>query len=287
MSGRSVQQFLARCVVDPPFFEAAIADLEAALASFDLTEQERLDFARLDLGRVRSFAGLITKVQNNGLWHTFPSTRLLIDHYGLDLELFTDYRLQHQLDRGAAPVDHTERTRHFAAFFPEWVAARGVHRWPGLLDVFHHERMWLEQRLALADEPGWPNRAPRSLVAEPDSALDRLTLHVRGLVLVEFFAFNPADVVHALAENRNRLDALTPYPRHLAYWGDRDAMRLRVFEIDAVGRNFLERVNGRTSLAELLDGAVGLRGSTAHRDALRAAVRSMVEVGLLTLLPGA
>lgn len=276
MSGVAVQQFLARCLVDPHFFDKARADLDSALGCFGLTEDERQDFRRFDLDRVRSFAGLVTKVQNNGLWQTFPSTRLLMDRYALDLELFAAYRVQHQHDRADA-ASHVTRTRHFAAFFRDWLAEQGPDRYPGLLDVFQHERLWLEHRLALKSEEPMPARTPAGFLAHDDQFLDGLVPAVRGLLFTEFFQYNPAEVVQALNADPAAIEELEPYPRYLAYWGDRACLKMRIFEVDATLLDLLERVDGTSVLGSLFPRA------DPQRRGVRQAVREMAAVGVLTL----
>ncbi|MFG2987314.1 hypothetical protein ACGFYQ_39795 [Streptomyces sp. NPDC048258] len=280
MTTAAVQQFLARCVVDPPFLVLARNDLQGALSGLDLTGQERQEFLSLDLNRVRTFAGFVTKVQNNTLWHTFPYTRLLVDHYGLDLELFSAYQAQHQCDR-ADQVDRTERTRHFAAFFPGWVASIGATRYPGLLDLFQHERLWFEQRLALQVAVPDQGRPVDPAILDRDArAADRLVPRIRGLLLIESFRHDPDRVIQALQTGRRTLADLTELPRLLAYWGDRDSLQLRIFEVDVHLCDLLDRVDGRHTLGQLLPAGDPLRS------ALRTVVRRMAKVGVLTFHEG-
>lgn len=283
MSTAAVQQFFARCAVDAAFLEAAQADLDASLAGYELTEEERADFAALDLARVRTFVGLVTKVQNNGLWQTFPDTRRLLDRYGLDLRVFADYSAQHQIDRSARSVYQTDRALHFAAFLTDWVTTEGASRWPGLLDVLHHERMWFEQRLALADPAPQPPADVSSTADTSDDALDRAVVATRGLVLVDHFTYNPAEVVRAVRADAP-VEALTPRPRLLAYWGDRSAMALRIFEVDTAVGSLLCAIDGETPLDALFARLLGPASTPANRDVLRGAVRDMVATGVLAVV---
>jgi hypothetical protein len=280
MTSAAVQQFLARCVVDPPFLQKAREDLEKAISGLDLTSPERRDFLTLDLDRLSTFVGLITKVQNNGLWQTFPQTRLLVDQYGLDLDLFSSYHAQHQCDR-ADQTGRTNRAQHFAAFFPSWLASIGASRYPGLLDLFQHERLCFEQRLALQAET--PEAAPNSNVAlfdQEEGVVDRLIPKVRDLLLIEFFHHDPGEIIHALETDRKALANLREIPRVLAYWGDRQSFRIRIFEVDPELHGLLGRVDGIHSLGHLLPAEEPLRS------ALRAVVRQMTQVGVLNLREG-
>lgn len=277
MTTAAVQHFLARCVVDPPFLELARSDLQRALSGLDLTGQERREFLGLDLNRVRTFAGFVTKVQNNTLWHTFPYTRLLVDHYGLDLDLFSAYQAQHQCDR-TDRVDRTQRTRHFAAFFPGWLASIGTTHYPGLLDLFQHERIWFEQRLALqASLPDQGRPIDPALLDQEGRAADSLVPWIRGLLLIESFDHDPAHVIQALQTGGPALADLTALPRLLAYWGDRDSLQLRIFEVDVHLCELLGRVDGGHTVGQLLPA-----DDNPLRAALRTAVRRMAEVGVLT-----
>ncbi len=276
MTSSAVQQFLARCVVDPPFLKLAREDLDIALAGFDLTAQERRDFLDLDLGRVRTFAGLVTKVQNNGLWQIFPHTRLLVDHYGLDLDLFSAYQENHQRDR-ANQIDRIERIRHFAVFFGQWFDSFDATSYPCLRDVFQHEHLWFEQRHSLRREERLPARTRDSLIHSNDEVVDRCIPALRGVVLTAFFRYNPASVIHRLELDPATLAGLAPQPRYLTYWGDRDSLRMRIFEVDPALRGFLNGVDGRRLLGELLPVAEPLRSG------LRQAVRDMALTGMIAL----
>ncbi|MFD9044010.1 hypothetical protein [Streptomyces bottropensis] len=280
MTTAAVQLFLARCVVDPPFLELARNDLQRALSGLDLTGRERQEFLSLDLNRVRTFAGFVTKVQNNTLWQMFPYTRLLVDHYGLDLKLFSAYQAQHQCDR-ANQVDRIERTRHFAAFFPGWLASIGATHYPGLLDLFQHERLQFEQQVALqaaASDQGPP--VDPALLDRDTRTVDRLVPQIRGLLLIESFRHDPARIIQALETDRQALADLPALPRLLAYWGDRDSLQLRVFEVDVYLRDLLGLVDGRHTLGQLLPAGDPLRA------ALRTGLCRMADAGVLTFHEG-
>jgi hypothetical protein len=285
VSARGVQQFIARCVVDPPFLDLAANNLSSALADFDLSEQERIDFTTLDLAHVRTFAGLVTKVQNNGLWSTFPTTRLLIDWYGLDLDLFTDYRSQHQHDRCAPDVSHTDRVRHFCDFFAAWVEPRS-NQYLGLLDVFNHERILYGQRLALQSVDVTSESVSVAIDTCSDNVIDQLVPEIRGRLDIERFRYNITDLVNAVRNDPASLGGLRANERYLAYWGDWSEMRLRIFEIDEAARALLLGVDGQSALADLLRLAAGAGGTASHRNALRSAMRDMMSIGVVGVRSG-
>jgi hypothetical protein len=274
MSAAVVQQIIARSVVDPTFLDWMNVDMKGALAGYELSGDELKEFRALDLARLDGLIGVVIKVQNNGLWQTFPYTRLAIDYYALDLDFFGDYQAQHQRDRTDARADYVLRSRHFTSFFSSWLNERDKDTFPCLRDVFLHERALFEHRIALKEpDPDLPQTASFDL---GEHALLELVPVIRGLLLTERFEYNPGLVIEALSKDAS-LERIPRHDRDIAYWGDLDTSRIRMFEVDGDARSLLDRIDGTRSLQKMLP------TSDAARAHLLQIFREMMKLGVLAL----
>ena len=175
----------------------------------------------------------------------------------------------HQRDR-ADRIDRIERIRHFAVFFGQWFDSFDATSYPCLRDVFQHEHLWFEQRHSLRREERLPARTRDSLIHSNDEVVDRCIPALRGVVLTASFRYNPASVIHRLELDPATLAGLAPQPRYLTYWGDRDSLRMRIFEVDPALRGFRTASTGAACSANCspwpsrCDRACARRSATWH-----------------------
>lgn len=273
-----VQSILARCIVDIPFLDLLARDPGAALQGYDLDERTRRGFRELDVERLRRFAGLITKVQNNGLWQPIPHTRALLNHYGLESDVFVAYAEVHQRNRTTA-IGRDEQTRRFLDFLRGYLALRQAPACLGVREVLAHERvLWEIERFVDPREP-----PPAEPVALPASAGDfrRLVPTVRGALRVEALSCNPLEVIAALEAGRFRPGHVTPRELSLGYL--RSEGELRILELAPMAGALLSHVDGRRSLRRIVDLAFAGAAGRPRFGELRAFFESAFRQGLLAL----
>lgn len=281
MSG-SVQSILARCIVDVPFLDLLARDPGAALEGYALDERTRQGFHELDVERLRRFAGLITKVQNNGLWQPLPYTRALMNGYGLESDVFVAYVEAHQRNRAEA-IGRDEQTRRFLGFLGDYLERRQSPACPGLRDVLVHERvLWEIERFSGSPEP--PSTEP---IDPPAGARDflRWIPVIRGTLRVEAFATNPLATVAALQAGVFRPEDVPSQELHLGYFraGGGAGGELRILELAPLAGALLSHVDGRRSLRRIVDRACAGSADRPRTGELRAFFESSARQGLLTL----
>jgi hypothetical protein len=272
---------VARCLLDPAFLARLTANRAAALEGCALDDKSYTDFAQLDLQKVRSFGGFITKVQHNYLWDSFPYVRTLMKLYGIEIEVFAGYRQQH-LQLVAARASRVERISTFLAYLRSYLGAEDGSRWLGLRDMVEHERMEWEIRGLLTDPSlrvtaptgidtsalGWP--VLESLVPAP------------SIVRCSHFTYDPRSIVAELASGRFPSDELMQAPRWLAYCAD-GAGRVRVLELDDVSVILLSEVDGRRTIGSIVDRVRQQLSPLARPSELRAFFDAGFRAGLLLL----
>src|SRR5579871_683350 len=154
MSAAAVHSILARCLLDARFCNRLIINPSSVLRPFGLDARAHADFLAIDLDRIRRLSGQITKVQLNGLWQWFLSTRLLIKHYGIESDVFTAFREIHQNCRSNASSNRVEQTSRFLVFLNDFIDQRGERAYPGLRDVLGHEEcVWNVNRSLSQNAP--------------------------------------------------------------------------------------------------------------------------------------
>lgn len=253
MSNSTVNEILARCVVSPAFLEQLATNPAEALAGYTLDARTYSDFLALDVRRLRHFAGVVTKVQNNGLWQWLPDTRAVLVHYGLDLDVFVAYRELHQAHRAQRKASRNEQTRQFITFLREYLHARGYESSPGLRDILAHESFTWEIRAAL-EEAGPSGESP----SIPDvSSLDAsrfrsLVPRIQGVLRLAHFTYDASEISSLLAARTFGAARLTHRPRWLGYWGHAGTQELRILEMDESLVKLLKEVDGQRTVRTLI-----------------------------------
>jgi hypothetical protein len=280
-AGPGVDSILARCMLDAEFLAAVSADPERALEGYDLDERSRSDFTRLDFGRVRQFAGFITKVQHNHLWESIPFTRALLKHYGLEIAAFSAYHGTH-LRLRAEGASRQEKSDAFFDFLDRY-ASETARR--GLRDILRHERLELELRQAGAPLEG--SEPAACLDARPAGPFRLAVPAVRGVLRLGRFEFSPLAVASSLVDGTFREELLERRPHCLAYWVEPGSGTLRILEVDELTGALLEEVDGRRSVRTVVRRALRKVAAAAGVAELRPIFEAAADRGLLRLRPQA
>jgi hypothetical protein len=265
MNSGTINSILARCIVEPAFLDDLVQDPAGALSVYALDPQIYSDFLKLDIARLRNFAGLVTKVQNNGLWEQFLHTRTLLNYYRIDLEVFTAYRDTHLQNRHSQ-LSHNQQIERFLSFLREYIEAK-YSTYPALREILSHEQLTWEIRLSFSNGKRQPSDAREVDVSSLKyEQLMNLVPVIRGELRVEEFTYDPLEVISKLSQGSFDPAHLSAQPRWLAYWADNSTEQLRMLELDPPVAMLLREINGRRSVRTLIrrvvkDAQAGLRPS--------------------------
>jgi hypothetical protein len=245
-----VNTVVARCLLEPGYLERFEADPGAEVARLDVDAPLRHDLSALDCGRVRRFAGFISKVQHNDLWDSFPYTRALLKHYGAELDTFATYRREHLILGLAGRPSTDTKTRSFLSFLERRLEAAPAYRFRGLLDVLRHERLLWEVALELselagrtpsADQEPAPVTSPSGWIVAPFDVLR-----------VAALSYHPLEVISALEAGSDQLAHVRPSSVCLCYWGRVDGESVSVLEVDALTATVLAAADGRRTARDVI-----------------------------------
>jgi len=274
-SNRAVAAVLARCLLEPEFQQAVSGDPRTALKKYRLSEDARSSFDRFEFEKLKSFGGLITQTQHNFLWETFPNSRSLMKHYGIEVSVFGSYRqrtqLSTELSRQAKIVKFTDYLREFL------LAGPNGQRCTGLLEMLLDERIrWELQELAKRS-PRRKSRQPR-LTAD-SRELDRLIPEFPKNVRSAEYRFDPLRLSAALQRRAFEPAHLNARVTRLIYRVDLATGQLSVFRATATAWKLFQLIDGRRSVAAIL------RASTLNfpRSELRRYFESAYFAGLIKL----
>jgi hypothetical protein len=205
----AVTGVLARGLTDRRFCRALLRGRPPRLPP-----DERAAAAAVDAERLALFAGFITKVRHSDLFEHLPGTLALLRLFGVELEVFRDYFLDHDPQpRGDTDAKLVAVLAHLARFS----ATRRGRAVAGLRDVLAHERCLWEVRRELARGPAPP--PPPGAVA------------LGGPVRLARLVRDPYAVIEAASRGR-RLRGRPRGARWWLYFADAAAGELRTIEID-------------------------------------------------------
>jgi hypothetical protein len=280
MTNAALTSVLTRCLLDAAFLEQFARDGEAALKGCGLSAEDRAQLARLDVERIRRFSGFITKVKHNDLWEHFPYTRLLMRRLGLELEVFTVYRHEHQRLQAEGRQDRWARIDRFLAFLDRHLGELGGPGAAALADVARHERLLWEVHCELAFRPEAADEAPR---VDPERHRPgALVPRPRGALRVGRFTHHPLELIAATAERRLDPERLDPRRRWLAYLvGEKregGGREIQVLEVDASAAALLAAIDGERSLGEIFAAVLPGEQAAVRDDAARSFLDSLREL---------
>jgi hypothetical protein len=245
-----IQEILARCLAEPPFLDALITDRDTVLANYSLDANTRAAFARTDLRRLRRFSGFIGKVQHNHLWEHFPATRLLLQRYRVEIDVFADYRAT-QLSPELRAEEPAGKIRRFATYLSRYAAKR--RELAGLTAAVEFERAcWeLRQSIAAADDRldcGPPVENPAGLSW---SAFQHQTPVPIGPLRIESFDCDPSRLVASILDGTF---TTCPRPRKRLYVLQLDPQTslLEVMAVEELTALMLSAIDGRRSVRSII-----------------------------------
>lgn len=284
MSSATINSILARCIVDPEFLDRLANDPSVALNGYALDPQIYSDFLKLDITRLRNFAGLVTKVQNNGLWEHFLHTRTLLNYYRIDLEVFIAYRDAHLQNR-QAQLSRNQQIERFLSFLQEYLEAE-YSKYPALREILVHEQLTWEIRLSFSTGKRLQSIARKVDVSSRNyEQLMNLFPVISGLLRLEEFTYDPLEVISHLTQGNFDSRRISAKPRWLGYWADNLTEQLRILELDPPIAALLKQMNGRRSVRTLIRRVI----KDAQADLRPSEFRPFLEVafaeGLLTTAP--
>jgi len=241
---QAVETIIARCLIEPGFLGKPRAANESLAQA---------DFGPADLEKIRRFAGFICKVKHNHLWGLFPATRRLICHYGIELDIFTKYRLEHDpraFNAGIESVD--DRLISFINFLDAHFSSHGSsYPYPMLLEVLRHERFIWETRLV----PIAPAVQPMSsddLQASRWIDFQRLVVGLDPSLRLFGFHYDVQSIAAQLEEANLEDEIPRGSERVLAYYFDRHSDAVRVVEVDPITTQLLSLINGKRSVRRVI-----------------------------------
>ncbi len=281
MSNATVDSILARCMMDPAFLDHLASDPDTALKGYALEPQIRSDFLNLDTGRLLSFAGLVAKVQNNGLWEHFVHTRTLLNYYQIDLKVFVAYRHTHLQNR-QSQLSRNQQIEKFLSFLWEYLESDQSFEYPAVRELLAHEQFTWELRLLFSESEGLPSKA-RQIDFGSLRYRDFMNLVpiISGSLRVREFDYRPLAVISDLTEGQFDHQRLAPEPTWLVYWADYSTGQLRILELDQPIAAFLTQTNGRRSIRTLIQRVVKSTQSDLRPSEFRPFLQFAFQEGLL------
>jgi hypothetical protein len=276
MNNRALNAVIARCILDVAFASALIDREAAALREYDLDDEECSQITPALIKKVRAFAAFICKVQHNDLWDSFPCTRALMRHYGLEHEVFRAYAPRYQNVR-AVPSSRAMRRRYFIDFLRDGYGKKYVVACPWIVDVALHERV-LEECRANQDESVGPGL---SSLHDSGSRSEHIPM-LRGLIRIQYFRYDPLIVIQALKGKRLGSDTFADCEKWRCYWVAPEQRNVRLMDIDLGIAVLLSVVDGERTTEEVFaEASQRLDVSRSTADWLTALDR-LVNAGMLT-----
>jgi hypothetical protein len=273
----AVETIIARCLIEPGFLGKPGAANESLA---------KLDFEQSELEKIRRLAGFICKVKHNHLWGLFPATRRLISHYGIELDLFTKYRLEHDPPAFNAKTESVDdRLISFINFLDAHFSSRGnSYPYPMLSEILRHERLIWETRLLLISPAVQPISSD-DLHGLPWFRFQRLVVGLDPSLRLSSFHYDVQSLASQSAAAGIK-DKIRRGPREvLAYYLDRNSDTVRVVEVDPITTQLLSLINGKRSVRRVIFASRALGLSHARPLEFREFFEAAHRFGLINFLP--
>jgi hypothetical protein len=268
MTTVDVTAILAAYLVDPAFTTAFDANPRNAVLSLGGSAELAHEVSAIDLDRLQAFRGLITKVQHNFLWSTFPLTLRQLRHRRLDQPLFTALATTHLGLRQQGVRDVRARVSVFVDFAADFLRRAG-------------RRGALECSLLLAHEDclrqiNDPYESPMGGDVHAYRVTPRSIPVLLGRLCVRTFPASPLPLVNAVSAGK-RVPPVRLKAPDIAYWNANDGQDARVFAVTDLTPRLLAAVDGRRSVGQVVRHVTGLRAAGPF---LAAFVKA-AEIGLI------
>jgi hypothetical protein len=253
MTTVDVTAILAAYLVDPGFTTAFDASPRNAVLSLGGSDDLAREISAIDLERLQAFRGLITKVQHNFLWSTFPLTLRHLRHHRLDQPLFTALATTHLGLRQQGVRDVAARVSVFVDFadgFLRRTRTRGALECSLLLAH--------EDCLRQVNEPY--EYSATGDVVRPHRLTPRSIPVLLGRLSVRTFPASPLPLADAVSWGKR-----TPPVRHkktdIAYWNAINGEGARAFAVTDLTPRLLTAVDGQRSVGQIVRHVTRLRAA--------------------------
>jgi hypothetical protein len=262
-----VTAVLAAYLVDPAFTAAFDANPRNAVLSAGGSAALAREVSAIDLARLQAFRGLITKVQHNFLWATFPLTLMHLRNTRLDLPLFSALATTHLDLRRRGVRDMRERISTFVGFAADFLRRAG-----GAAALECGLLLTHEDCLREVNEPCLGAEA-----IHPHHLTGRSVPVLLGRLLIRTFTASPLPLARAIASAK-------PVPRvrlrttDITYWKGIGAEGARVFAVRDLTPRLLAAIDGRRSVETVVRQVTGLRAPAPFLPAFVKAA----QLGLIT-----
>ena len=270
MTTVDVTAILAAYLVDPAFTTAFDASPRNAVLSLGGSADLAREVSAIDLDRLRAFRGLITKVQHNFLWSTFPLTLRHLRHHRLDQPLFTALATTHLGLRQQGVRDVPARVSVFVDFAAEFL--RQAKR-----------RGAVECGLLLAHEDcmrqvSEPYELPAmGDAARPHRVTPRSIPVLLGRLCVRTFPASPLPLANAVSSGK-RTAPVRLKETDIAYWNAINDEGARAFAVTDLTPRLLTAVDGSRSVGQIVRHVTSLRAAGPFLSAFVKAA----QLGLIT-----
>lgn len=273
----AVETILARCLIEPGFL-GKLGAANESLAS--------MDFEPADLEKIRRFAGFICKVKHNHLWGLFPATRRLICHYGIELGIFTKYRLEYDLPAINAKLESVDdRLISFINFLDAHFSSCGnSHPYPMLSEALRHERLIWETQL-LPISPAVQPLPSDDLHSLQWFHFQRLVVGLDPSLRLSSFHYDVQSIAAQLAEANMEEKTPRGTARVFAYYLDRNSHSVRVVDVDPITTQLLSLITGKRSVRRVIFASRALGLGHARPIEFREFFEDAHRFGLITLSP--
>ena len=270
MNTVDVTAILAAYLVDPAFTTAFDANPRNAVLSLGGSADLAREVSAIDLDRLQAFRGLITKVQHNFLWSTFPLTLRHLRHHRLDQPLFTALATTHLGLRQQGVRDVRARVAVFVDFatgFLRRTKRRGALEC-GLL-LAH------EDCLQQVNEPY--ELAATGDVLRPHRVTPRSIPVLLGRLCIRRFPASPLPLADAISSGK-RTPPVRRKATDIAYWNAINGQGPSAFAVTDLTPRLLAAVDGRRNVGQIVRHVTTLRAAGSF---VAAFVRA-AELGLIT-----
>ena len=270
MSTAEMQACLARLYVSEPFRRWFNADVDAAMASYRLGEDERKALRDLDRAALELFAGSLVTKRRKGVERAFPALFALDDG-----AMRRHYSRFHQLYSAKPHHDRHQDVIDFGIFVEETlVNAADVPRYAS--DLARYERLYYLASIVSAPVPA----------AVGDVALDRPVMRpaLRAGVQIADFTYDVGDIEEALRLGEAPA-AMEPTEGGLAIVflpGIADGTGVQMLKINGPARTVIGLCDGTRSVSEIVTSTETALGAADLHDAIVATLDRFIAAGVLT-----
>ena len=279
MTSSAVNSIIARCITDAQFLEQLHNSPLGTLSKYQLSSKEHNDFLNLDLDSLGDYVGLITKVQNNGLWQWFRYTRNIMDYYELDLDIFREFSHIHQYGR-ARKQNRDTQTRNFVSHVKDYLGVRDADAFPGLSDVLQYEYLMWKTRVKL-DSIG-EHQIHRAHNCIPDEEIrSSPRFQINGVIYIDSFQFEWKHITQLLQQSDFTPKKLQRAERIVGFWGDARTMQLRMLELEPDVALLLSNLSETHSIDQVIRDCVTIFNQKFSESHFHALLNVAIEHGIV------